>query len=68
MASDSSSGFHQGISHLMTATQNTTERVEGRTNEQYRLGSAPRARKGVLCDNFVQLFVHLYTIVGMYFS
>ena len=48
MASDSSSGFHRGISHFFTATKNTTKRVEGRTNEQYGLGSVPSARKGVL--------------------
>ena len=58
MASDSSNVFCRGISHFFTATKNTTERVEGRTNEQCGLGSASSARKGVLCDDFVQLFVH----------
>ena len=48
MASDSSSGFHQGISHFFMATKNTTERVERRTNEQYGLGSTPSTRRGVL--------------------
>ena len=54
MASDSFSGFRRGISHFFTATKkkkekkNTTERVEGRTNEQYGLGSVPSAGKGVL--------------------
>ena len=48
MASNSSSGFRRGITHFFTATKNTTEGVEGRTNEQYGLGSAPSARKGFL--------------------
>ena len=52
MARNSCSGFSfsfltRGISHFTTATQNTIELVEGRTNEQQGLGSAPSARKGV---------------------
>ena len=67
MASDSSSGFRRDITHFITATQNTTKSVEGRTNELYGLGSVPSTRKGSLCDDFVQLFVHLQTIMGVYF-
>ena len=49
MANDSSSGFHRGISHFFTPTKKANERVEGRTNEQYGLGSVPSTRKG-FCD------------------
>ena len=59
MASDSSSGFCLGISHFFMVTKNTTERVEGRANKKYGLGSVPSAKKVVLCDDFVQLFMHL---------
>ena len=67
LASDSTSGFRRGISHFFTATKDTTDRVEGRTNEQYGLGSVPSARKGVLCDDFVQLFVHFVDYRGRVF-
>ena len=67
MASDSSSGFRQGILHFFTGTKNATERVEGRTKEQYGLGSVPSTRKGSLCDDFVQLFVHLVDYRGLVF-
>ena len=66
MASDSSCGFRRDISHFFTATKNASERVG--ENEQYKLGSAPSAKKAVLCDGFVQIFKHLKTIVGVYFA
>ena len=61
MASDSSSGFSfsfptRGISHFTTATQNTTEGVEGRTNEQHGLGSAP-SEKMDFCDTLHYLCI-----------
>ena len=62
MSSDSSCGFFfsfptRGITHFITYTQNTTERVEEKEQtNKHGLGSTPSARKGV-CDTLHSLSI-----------
>ena len=58
-----------GLFHISIRPQKyKRESARKETNEQYGLRLAPSARKGLLCYDFVQLFVHLLTIAGVYFS
>ena len=67
------SHFRLGVLHITLQIRKAQPR--GWNKEQtseHRLGSAPSAKKKregeSLCDTFVQLFVHLLTIVGVYFA
>ena len=55
----------RGITHFITYTERVREKEQ---MIKHRLGSDPSARKASLCDDFVQLFVHLWTIVDVYFA
>ena len=55
----------RGISHFITDTQNTTERVGGKNKRTNTDSSQLQAQAGgSQCDSFVQLSVHLQAIDG----
>ena len=59
----------RSITHFFADTQNTTKRIKEKNKRtKTDLGQFQVQEGGVLCDTFVQHFVHLRAIAGEYFA